>query len=256
MGQLIPVVVPVAGLIVLLSSAAVRWSEAVWQFTFEAPFPLNLVIVGFLALIVFGVVIASGQVVKMIRSLGIPRSWWEAAYRITRFAAANGLRYGHDEQVSYPGIIFDTGTDRTAERRLTTTAGRRVEIGNYRYTISGENRENARVYGWGYVVITLDRRLPHLLLDAKANNSSVFGIRTSNLPVDLARDQKLSLGGEFDDKFTLYAPSDYGRDAFYIFAPDLMALFIDRLGTFDVEIVDDTMFVYGNRVRSARPAYL
>ena len=70
---------------------------------------------------------------------------------------------------------------------------------------------------------------------------------TSNLPVDLARDQRLSLGGEFDDKFTLYAPSDYGRDAFYIFAPDLMALFIDRLGTFDVEIVDDTMFVYGSR---------
>jgi hypothetical protein len=93
----------------------------------------------------------------------------------------------------------------------------------------------------------LDRRLPHLLLDAKENNNSVFGIRTSNLPVDLARDQKLSLGGEFDAKFTLYAPSDYGRDAFLIFTPDLMALFIDRLGTYDVEIVDDTMFVYGNR---------
>ena len=103
------------------------------------------------------------------------------------------------------------------------------------------------MYGWGYVAITLDRRLPHLSLDAKANDSSVFGIRTSNLPVDLARDQRLSLGGEFDDKFTLYAPSDYGRDAFYIFAPDLMALFIDRLGTFDVEIIDDTMFVYGSR---------
>ena len=103
------------------------------------------------------------------------------------------------------------------------------------------------MYGWGYVAITLDRRLPHLLLDAKANDNSVFGIKTSNLPVDLARDQRLSLGGEFDDKFTLYAPSDYGRDAFYIFAPDLMALFIDRLGTFDVEIIDDTMFVYGSR---------
>ena len=32
-----------------------------------------------------------------------------------------------------------------------------------------------------------------------------------------------------------------------IFAPDLMALLIDRLGTFDVEIVDDTLFVYGGR---------
>ena len=192
-------------------------------------------------------VAAAVRVVKVIRSLIIPRWWWEAAYRITRFAAANNLRYGHDEVVSYPGVIFGTGIDRTAERRLTTTAGRRLEIGNYRYTIRAENRENSQVYGWGYVAITLDRRLPHLLLDAKANDSSVFGIKTSNLPVDLARDQRLSLGGEFDDKFTLYAPSDYGRDAFYIFAPDLMALFIDRLGTFDVEIIDDTMFVYGSR---------
>ena len=245
-GQLIPAVIPLVALIFFAYVGGSSLLEAVWRFTFEAPFPLNLVIVGVVALIVFGVVIAVRQVIKTIRSLIIPRSWWEAAYRITQFAEANGLRYGHDEVVSHPGVIFGTGIDRVAMRRLTTTQGRRTEIGNYRYTVPAENRENSQVYGWGYVAITLDRRLPHLLLDAKANDRSVFGIKTSNLPVDLARDQRLTLGGEFDDKFTLYAPSDYGRDAFYIFAPDLMALFIDRLGTFDVEIVDDTMFVYGS----------
>ena len=245
--QSMPVVIPLVGLFALLLAGGLSLVRAVWQFTLEAPFPLNLVVVGFLVVILVGVLVAAIRLVAVIRSLIIPRWWWEAAYRITRFAAANDLRYGHDEVVSYPGVIFGTGIERTAERRLTTTAGRRVEIGNYRYTMPSENRENARVYGWGYVAITLDRRLPHLLLDAKANDSSVFGIKTSNLPVDLVRDQRLSLGGEFDDRFTLYAPADYGRDAFYIFAPDLMALFIDRLGTFDVEIVDDTMFVYGAR---------
>lgn len=251
--QSLPVVIPLAGLIFLLYTGGSSLVNAVWEFTLQAPFPLNLVIVGFLILILLGVLVAAIRVIMLIRSLIIPRSWWEAAYRITRFAAANGLSYGHDEPVSYPGVIFDTGSDRTAERRLTTTAGRRVEIANYRYTIRGDRQENSKVYGWGYVAITLDRRLPHLLLDAKANDNSVFGIRTSNLPVDLAGDQKLSLGGEFDDKFTLYAPSDYGRDAFYIFAPDLMALFIDRLGTFDVEIIDDTMFVYGSRFDLLNP---
>jgi hypothetical protein len=245
--QSLPVVIPLAGLIFLLYTGGSSLVDAVWEFTLQAPFPLNLVIIGFLVLILLGVLIAAIRVIMLIRSLIIPRSWWEAAYRITRFAASNGLNYGHDEPVSYPGVIFDTGSDRTAERRLTTTAGRRVEIANYRYTIRGDRQEDSKVYGWGYVAIALDRRLPHLLLDARANDNSVFGIRTSNLPVDLASDQKLSLGGEFDDKFTLYAPSDYGRDAFYIFAPDLMALFIDRLGTFDVEIIDDTMFVYGSR---------
>jgi hypothetical protein len=246
-GQLLPVVIPLAGVLALLYLGGSSLVKAIWQFTFEAPFPLNLVIVGILALILVGVVAGAVRVVRVISSLIIPRRWWEAAYRLTRFAVANQLRYGHDEQVSYPGVIFGTGTERTAERRLTTTAGRRVEIGNYRYTIPAEARENSQVYGWGYVAITLDRRLPHLLLDAKANDRSVFGIKTSNLPVGLAKNQRLSLGGEFDDKFTLYAPTDYGRDAFYIFAPDLMALFIDRLGVFDVEIIDDTMFVYGSR---------
>jgi hypothetical protein len=245
--QLLPVVIPLIGLLALLYVGGAGLVEAVWRFTFEAPFPLNLVIVGIVALILLGVVAGIVRVVRIIASLRIPRRWWEAAYRLNGLAATNQLRYGHDDLVGYPGVIFGTGTERTAERRLTTTAGRRVEIGNYRYTIPSENRENSQVYGWGYVAITLDRRLPHLLLDAKANDRSVFGIKTSNLPVDLAKDQRLSLGGEFDDKFTLYAPSDYGQDAFYIFAPDLMALFIDRLGAYDVEIIDDAMFVYGSR---------
>lgn len=246
-GQLVPALVPLVGLTFFLYVGGTDLLEAAWHFTWTAPFPLNLVIVGFVALIAFGIVVAGSKAVALVRSLVIPRSWWEAAYRLTRFAAANDLHYGHDDVVAYPGVIFSTGIDRTAERRLTTTAGRRVEIGNYRYTVPSEDRDSSRVYGWGYVAITLDRRLPHLLLDAKANDKSVFGIRTSNLPVELAKDQRLSLGGEFDDAFTLYAPVDYGRDAFQIFAPDLMALFLDRLGAFDVEIVDDSMFVYGGR---------
>ncbi len=245
--RLMPVVIPLVGIAVLLVMGGPSLIEAVAEFTREAPFPLNLVIVGFFGLIVLGSLVGLIRVLLVLRTLFIPRWWWLAAYRLTRLASANGLRYGHDERPSYPGIIFGTGSDRTIERRLTTTAGRRVEIANYRYTITGEDRDNVKVYGWGYVAIALDRRLPHLLLDAKANDTSVFGLKTSNLPVDLARDQRLSLGGEFDQKFTLYAPSDYGRDAFYVFTPDLMALFIDRLGAFDVEIIDDTMFVYGSR---------
>lgn len=246
LGQLVPVVIPLAGIAFVLTTGGWSLIEAVGRFTQEAPFPLNLVIIGFVVLILLGVLAAAVTLVRRILSLITPRWWWEAAFRLVRFATANRLSYGHDAPVSHPGLIFGTGTDRVAERRLTTTTGRRIEIGNYRYTVRHER--STEVFRWGYVAITLDRRLPHLLLDAKGNDDrSVFGIRTSNLPVGLARSQRLSLGGEFDDKFTLYAPSDYGRDAFYIFAPDLMALFVDRLGTYDVEIIDDTMFVYGSR---------
>jgi hypothetical protein len=252
-GQFIPVVIPLVAIGFFAYVGGFSLLGAIWEFTLTGPFPLNLVIVGIVVLVLLGVLLGTLRIVRLIRSLIIPTSWWTAAFRLTRFAAANGLRYGHDDVVSHPGVIFGTGTDRVAERRLTTTAGRRVEIANYRYTIPAEEKENSRVFGWGYVAISLDRRLPHLLLDAKANNNRVFGIKTSNLPIDLAPDQRLSLGGEFDDKFTLYAPSEYGRDAFYVFTPDLMALFIDRLGTYDVEIVDDTMFVYGSRFDLLNP---
>ncbi len=64
----------------------------------------------------------------------------------------------------------------------------------------------------------------------------------------LARDQVLPLEGDFDKHFTLYCPQEYEQDALYIFTPDLMALLIDEAAPFDVELVDQWMFVY-----SAKP---
>ncbi len=246
-GQLVPVLVPLVAVGFFVYVGGWDLVRAVGGFVLTGPFPYNLVVVGVLALVLVACVFGVVRAIGLIRGLGTPQSWWEAAYRLVGFASANDLRYGHDETPLHPGVIFSTGGDRVVERRLTTTVGRRLEIGNYRYSIRHDDDREPTVYRWGYVAITLDRRLPHLLLDAKANNRSTFGIKTSNLPVDLAPDQRLSLGGEFDDRFTLYAPSNYGRDAFGIFTPDLMALFIDRLGTYDVEIVDDTLFVYGSR---------
>lgn len=252
-GQVVPALVPLVAVAFFVHVGGRDLVEALWQFALTGPFPYSLVVLAVLAVVLVASVAGLVRAVGLLRSLGIPRSWWEAAYRLVGFAGANDLRYGHDETVSHPGVIFTTGGDRVVERRLTTTAGRRLEIGNYRYSVRHDDDREPTVYRWGYVAITLDRRLPHLLLDAEANNRSIFGIKTSNLPVDLAPDQRLSLGGEFDDRFTLYAPSNYGRDAFGIFTPDLMALFIDRLGTYDVEIVDDTLFVYGDRFNLLAP---
>jgi hypothetical protein len=53
----------------------------------------------------------------------------------------------------------------------------------------------------------------------------------------------VSLEGDFDTHFALYAPKEYERDALYLFTQDLMALLIDEAGGLDVELVDDTMFV-------------
>ncbi|WP_431805149.1 hypothetical protein [Microbacterium sp. bgisy203] len=69
----------------------------------------------------------------------------------------------------------------------------------------------------------------------------------SNLPTRIDRRQRLRLEGDFDRFFTLYCPRGYERDALYLFTPDIMTRFIDRAAAFDIEIVDDWLFLYSRR---------
>lgn len=170
-------------------------------------------------------------------------------YRITRFATRNGMLYSATVSTPhYPGAIFQVGSSRQVYERLWRSDTSPLDIGNYRYTTgSGKNKQT---HLWHFLGLRLPRRLPHMLLDAKGNNS-LFG---SNLPVSFNRNQRLSLEGDFDRHFTLYCPREYETDALYLFTPDLMALLIDEAANLDVEIVDDWMFVYSrSRLDLASP---
>jgi len=161
---------------------------------------------------------------------------------LSRFADANGLSFSaSDSSPQYPGAIFSIGSGRMVKDHLQSTTDRFLDMGNYQYTTgSGKNQQT---HNWGFMAMHLDRKLPHMMLDSRANNS-IFG---TNLPASFSKDQVLSLEGDFDKHFTLYAPKAYERDALYVFTPDLMALLIDEASPFDVEIVDDWMFVYSSR---------
>jgi hypothetical protein len=176
---------------------------------------------------------------------------WERWLRMDRFAAANGLTFSpSDANPTYPGAIFSLGDSRQTLEHFRTTEGRFLDFGNYQYTTgSGKNRSTRT---WGFLALELDRKLPNMVLDAKANNGLFGG---TNLPATFSKDQILSLEGNFNEYFTLYCPKEYERDALYVFTPDLMALLIDEAAPFDVEIVDDWMFVYSNAAfPSAQPA--
>ena len=165
---------------------------------------------------------------------------WTLWMRLTQFATDNGLRFRtRSPNPSYQGMIFHVGDSRFAYNHLNSITGRFFDVGSFQYgTGSGKSRE---IHKWGFIALQLDRRLPNMVLDAKANNG-IFGM--SNLPVTLSKDQILSLEGDFNEHFTLYCPKEYETDALYVFTPDLMALLIDDADAFDVEIVDDWMFVY------------
>jgi hypothetical protein len=168
---------------------------------------------------------------------------WTSWYRLSAFAAANGMNFTPRQgPPNYPGEIFGIGRDAAALAHLTSTSGRYLDLGNYCYT-TGSGRSSTTHY-WGFMALALDRAMPNIVLDSKANNT-LFG---TNLPATLDKSQVLHLEGDFDKYFTLYCPKEYEQDALYIFTPDLMALLIDEAAPFDVELVDRWMFVY-----SAKP---
>ena len=197
-------------------------------------------VVGIVFPSIFVVVIAL-VTIGAVRARLTHGSQWEQWYRLTGFAQANGMMFRPmDFPPTYPGEIFHLGRNQVVTEHL-ETGGRFTDIGNFRY-VTGSGRSQT-THTWGFLAISLDRAMPNIVLDAKANNS-LFG---SNLPVTLDKKQILHLEGDFDEHFTLYCPAEYEQDALYIFTPDLMSLLIDQASPYDVELVDQWMFVYSSR---------
>jgi hypothetical protein len=138
---------------------------------------------------------------------------------------------------SKPGMIFGKG------RSQKVTGGYRIddniELANYTY-VTGYGRSSTTHY-YTYVQIPLKRHMPHMVLDSTSNN---FLKTFSNLPMTISQSQVLSLEGNFDKYFTLYAPKKYERDALYVFTPDVMEKLISECRNYDVEIVDDFIYLY------------
>ncbi len=157
---------------------------------------------------------------------------------LSKFAACNGGSYIYKQKdPAFSGMIFDEGDSRVLKNAVAFPDG--VQIGEYQYmTGSGKSRQS---HNWGFVSCKLPRRLPNMVLDSKKNN--IFGL-VSNLPDSFGSGQKLSLEGDFDKHFTLYAPEQYKTDALYIFTPDVMQTIIDHGGGYDMEVVDDSFYIY------------
>lgn len=194
---------------------------------------LSAVVFGFFNQFLFFVVIIVG-VVFFVR---LQKSNRERIARITSFAAANGLVYKRDVPPDgMKGLIFDNGHSRSVTEVLSFPDG--MELGTYRFvTGSGKNQ---RTHVFGYARVALNRHLPNMVLDSRSNNF----LNMTNLPDIFNASQRLSLEGDFDTHFSLYAPKQYERDALYVFTPDVMSLLIEKGTKYDMEIVDDELYLY------------
>jgi hypothetical protein len=162
-------------------------------------------------------------------------------FRIHEFARANSLTYAaREDGPRLPGMIF---TRRGETSSFSTDVVRRPSDPSFvvaNHTLATGSGKNRKEYRWGYAVLRLAAPLPHIVLDAQRNNS--WG--KPGFPVSLAERQRLSLEGDFDRYFALYCPEGYEADALYLFTPDTMARLIDNAALFDIEIIDDYLFLY------------
>jgi hypothetical protein len=164
------------------------------------------------------------------------RSTIRAHYRLARFGRVNGLSYT-------PGPIADGHMGELAARGMLLTrvmrprTARPVEFGNHELS-QGSTASGITQYG-GYALIGLRRELPHIQVISDRTR-----LRRSLTPtVDVARSQRLGLEGDFDRHAALYCPDGYERDALYLFTPDVMAVLVDRVRGFDVEIRGDRLLL-------------
>ncbi|WOF22626.1 hypothetical protein N8K70_14705 [Microbacterium betulae] len=154
--------------------------------------------------------------------------------RLAGFAEANGLAY-------LPGVHDGGHLGPWRERGraavidvMRTRAGRPVEFGNHEITSSAGNRRET-TYG-GYAATRVRTALPNIRLDSLTVRRMASGSAVH-------RDQRLRLEGDFDRHFALSCPRGYEADALYLFTPDVMALLIDAASDFDIELVDDWVFL-------------
>ncbi|UOQ61588.1 hypothetical protein MUN76_06420 [Leucobacter rhizosphaerae] len=169
------------------------------------------------------------------------------------FAQANGLVYTPTAAPPALGAgLWEQASNGTVRDRVSgpgweagritggnRSASRTEQRGGWTVTTSVSVSTPERSIELGYLAITLPRRLPQMILDARSNDRGPF----SSLLHRPRGDQVLSLEGDFDRHFRLYVPTGYERDALYVFTPDLMALCIDETGDLDIEIRDDQLIV-------------
>lgn len=166
-------------------------------------------------------------------------------------ARARGFSYrGRIGAPGLPGLVFRAGEKIVADDVVDALDSPTPFLAGSVTGTYAADSSLPRLLASSFIAVPLPREVPNLVLMGRRPGVLTF------VGVAIAGRQRLSLEGDFDRTFTLYAPRDYERDALYIFAPDLMALLVDAAGTCDVEFVDGWMFVYGGPGRFTDAAAL
>jgi hypothetical protein len=196
---------------------------------------------GFLFVVVGGAAAFLLYPIRRWRSIRPWRRW----FRLTEFARDNGLLYVPETAKVPSGLMFGQGEHRRLVDTFEAPNGS-FTMGTFTFVADGSSVVRDRSYT--FLRIALQRPVPHLVLVSVARR----GVRGySSVGLALAETQRVRLEGDFDRYFAVYAPDGYGADVRYVLTPDFMVRLIDNAKDFDLEFVDDQLYVYSAAVWDA-----
>ncbi len=108
-------------------------------------------------------------------------------------------------------------------------------LGILHYNIGDEiiDKNNVKFRG---IEVKVPKKLPHIYIDGHVSDSLIHGPRYV-----FDKNSKLSLEGDFDNHFQVYAFPEYKSLALSILQPHIMTTLIDNIKDFDIEIYHDSI---------------
>jgi hypothetical protein len=113
------------------------------------------------------------------------------------------------------------------------------QLFNFEFTIgSGKHK---RTYASTVFELDFDEPMPHMMLIAKKGERAMFSLDTTGL-------QEIMLEGDFHKYFWLYMTKGSQIPVLSIFAPDFMHDMIIRHKKYDIEFINDKIYIFDTRV--------
>ncbi len=150
-----------------------------------------------------------------------------------QIAELNGYNYEPKGHLSVAGHIFQIGDSKRFEDIISGEfESHPLKLFVYRFTTgSGKERSEHKL---SICELTFPTQMPNIVLNA--HNFSNYNLYDFGL-------KKLNLEGDFYKYFTLYVTPGHEIEALQIFTPDVMQDFIEKSKKFDLEFIDDKIYI-------------
>ena len=89
-----------------------------------------------------------------------------------------------------------------------------------------------------YLHVALRNSFPHTIVDGKD------GIARHDLPARVGNVERLKFEGELHKYFTVFTIKGAGKDALYVFTPDLLEQLLDYGVGFNIEVIGNSLYIF------------